>query len=477
VASTIPSANWHFIHINSNGNDKDLYVIDKPYSAFEQYTLFLANQEENVTSSTTSMCWQNIQKKYGTCVTMGSVLIFVLFRLICGSVRESNNDSIGELCRKFSHKMSNENTIHIMNELITDMRLTILHLIVKTSNELQEFDESKIINNKQVWNAILLYSETDTSIAIDVKIFDIMCNMEYYMMKNIDKIKDYVQDYDTDTEIPASIKRRKMQIRELEYFVKTQTLPTIIDILKDLKEYYDKHKLEREFDDSDIAKIHALFEKLNMNPSERRFSEIAKMFFFDHRERQQQQHQQQRSFGKELIRENIKRIKEYEMIMREEPERRSLMTEKIKNARDLNVHYSKMLAGLADSDFQQPITDASQFISFFSNMEKLYKISRKKRAGIDPNLGLSEDEGGDDEDDDDDHDHDNDDDNDDKDAKIMQMIMKRMSMKRMRKERGSKDDKEGDDDDEDDDDEDDEEDDDEDDEDDEDDNEAMKIKK
>ena len=409
-ASAVKSVNWHFIHINSNGDENDLPLVDFPYEAFEQYKLFLDNQEENITSTTTSLCWENIQRQYGTCTVWSSILIFVLFRLICGSGPESssikknlNSNSIQKLCGKFRYKMTNDKTIDNMNELIMDLKFAITHLIVKTFDKLEAMSGSS--ENTKLWQEFL-HGKPNDSIKIDAKIFDLLCRMENYTLKNTDKIINFDDDhnsgYDSDTfsdktesedkskrkesnesnesnggneSKESNNKKRKLELQKVDRFMSGSEVYRTQKVAE-LHEFYKKFKLTREFKGSVIKKIHFLLVDLGLKPGGFVFSHIFQILFYENRKKKEEK----KSFGKYLIHENIKKIADLEMIIKEKEKKSedvSYLSERLEEYRETGKRFFQMLEDIQIHDDNEPIiSDAKKCILFFINMEKLYKLSK-----------------------------------------------------------------------------------------------------
>ena len=286
-SSSSQSTNWCFVHINSNGDPENLNYVDLLYDAFDQYKLFLSNQEDNMITSSTSMCWEDIQQQYGTCGNWGIILTFVLFRHICdvgtGFMENIGVDQIQRICQKIEKKMTNPISMQRMNDLITDMKLSVQYLIVDTFEKLEDANHHVDISITDVYQAVLHGQLMDGAIVLEKQIFQIMCNVHKYVYKNMNEvpatiIHQHQFDYETDDETPEEIKRKNW-IGEFHDFENMERPAEELQILNSLNHFRKRFASGSEITSIDLNEIYLMVEKLQILPPDAMFKTIVRRFF------------------------------------------------------------------------------------------------------------------------------------------------------------------------------------------------------
>ena len=307
-SSSPKHTNWCFIHINSNGDPANFNLVDLLYHAFDQYKVYLSNQEENVTTSSTSMCWENIQQQHGTCGNWGIILTFVLFRHICevstSFIENSGGvDKIEAICQKIRKKMTNPTTMQRMNDLIADLKLSIQYLIVETFEKLENAKRHVEITTTDVYREILHGRVDGTVVELDEKIFKIMCNVHRYVHKNLDRVapdenksmvvqKYYpaaastsdenaaasTPDYETDSETHDELQRNRWinQVNEIENMERPANE---LQIFKSLNLFRKRFASGHEISAVDLEKVYSIVTKLQVKPPNAMFRKIVRRFF------------------------------------------------------------------------------------------------------------------------------------------------------------------------------------------------------
>ena len=221
--------NWHVIHINSNGDEDYLHLVDIPYQALELYKTYISDQIDNNVTSSTSMCWENIQGDFGTCGVWGDILAFQLFaelfppsRVLGADVNQQpTSHSIKRVCKFIRNRMENIVVLRRMHEHIGDLKVSIQYFIMRTMEQLWE-DHDYNVKKGDFFNFIL-HGTTDNTLQLSKKIFQVMCDTRIYLNKHhmtnsktterdSDDDDDDDDDIDTDDEKPEETEKRKNRV-------------------------------------------------------------------------------------------------------------------------------------------------------------------------------------------------------------------------------------------------------------------------
>ena len=137
---------WNIVNINSNGEAEFRSQFKLFESALQTYEKWVSTQEENATSKIEIFCWENIQKKFGTCSIWSIILCFqflanysqFLKKRNVATSRVSNVDELGNAdddrtnstdmvdtidsyCKELAKRMSFYVIINRFNNYLSDL--------------------------------------------------------------------------------------------------------------------------------------------------------------------------------------------------------------------------------------------------------------------------------------------------------------------------------------------------------------------
>jgi hypothetical protein len=212
---------WHFIHINSNGQNepwKERFS-DIPRGAFSDYVEFSAFFQHQSTYKE-SNCVENIQTSYGTCGSWSMLLaIFIFASIESFSLEDVGDDAehtdlISKFCKNIANVASNPKTLHRFHQCIIDLEFSFQHLTLELYSKAairsgQPVSEEKgpLINFQQYKYELVHGAPDGNIIQLDVKILETMREIQHRFNRYVQSSSGDVYQSDDETDDEKIYKR------------------------------------------------------------------------------------------------------------------------------------------------------------------------------------------------------------------------------------------------------------------------------
>ena len=213
---------WHFIHINSNGNNepwKERFS-DIPRGAFSAYVEFSAFFQHQ-SSYKESNCVENIQTSYGTCGSWSILLaIFIFASIESFSSNDDDDDDtehtdlISKFCKNIANVATNPKTLHRFHQCMIDLEFSFQHLTLELyskaaarSGQFISEEKAPMITFQQYKYELVHGSPGDEIIQLDVKILQTMREIQHRFNRYLQSSSEDVILSDDETDDEKKYKR------------------------------------------------------------------------------------------------------------------------------------------------------------------------------------------------------------------------------------------------------------------------------